>query len=228
MNALWRIATVVVVVVAGLVYLGLGYIAAAWAHPPLIALVVGLIPPSALALTSIFALPRRLRWPATAIWLLAMAAVLSQLEHLLAHAALFYFIQHAGAMGFLAFTFGNTLWASHGQALCSRMAKLMAADELDAAYLRYTYRVTAAWAIFFALSGCLSLGLYFWGDIEVWSLFANILSPLSVLGMFVVEYLVRIRVLPNRPHLSIVETIQAYQKYRRATAVAERTPRSTP
>jgi uncharacterized membrane protein len=47
----------------------------------------------------------------------------------------------------------------------------------------------------------------------VWSYFANLLTPILVGLMFVVEYLVRVRVLPDRAHFSIAQTIQAYRTY---------------
>lgn len=216
MSRVRRIAIAVAMVVAGAVYLGLGYIAAAWEHPPLIALLVGLIPPAALALTSTFQLPRVWRAGAVVAWLAVMAALLMNLDRLVAHAALFYFIQHAGTMGFLAVTFGNTLWGTHEQALCSQMARCMFSADLDAAYVKYTWWVTAVWTAFFASVGILSVLLFFWGNIEVWSLFANVLTPVFVLLLFAAEYFIRVRALPHRPHLSIVDTMQAYQKFRRA------------
>jgi uncharacterized membrane protein len=216
MSRVRRIAIGITMAVAGGVYLGLGYIAAAWEHPPLIALLVGLIPPAALALTSTFQLRAPWRALAVAAWVAVMVALLMQLDRLIAHAALFYFIQHAGTMGFLAFTFGNTLWGTHEQALCSQMAKRMIAADLDAGYLKYTWRVTAVWTAFFAAVGSLSVLLFILGNLEIWSLFANVLTPILVLFLFAAEYFVRVRALPNRPHLSIADTMQAYQKYRRA------------
>ena len=43
--------------------------------------------------------------------------------------------------------------------------------------------------------------------------FANLLTPVFVGLMFVVEYLVRVRVLPDREHFSIAATIKAYRSY---------------
>ena len=216
MNSVWRIAKVLAVAVAGIAYLGLGYVAAAWEHPPLIALLVGLVPPAALALSTAFQLPAGWRGPMIAAWFGVMAVLLMQLDRLLTHAALFYFIQHAGTMGFLAFMFGNTLWGTHDQALCSRIARLMNPGALDDRYFRYTWQVTAVWTTFFATIGTLSVLLFAWGNLAVWSLFANVLTPMLVLALFALEYWIRVHVLPDRPHLSIVQTIRAYQRYRRA------------
>jgi uncharacterized membrane protein len=57
--------------------------------------------------------------------------------------------------------------------------------------------------------------LFYWGPIVWWSFFANILSPILVGAMFVVEYGVRLVALPERPHLNLSETIRAYRAYRR-------------
>jgi uncharacterized membrane protein len=216
MTSVWRIAKGLAMMVAGVTYLGLSYIAVAWDHPPLIALVVGLIPAAGLALVSAFQLARGWRELALMVWAGAMAALGVWWHQLATHAALFYFIQHAGTMGLLAFTFGNTLWGTHEQALCSRVARLMVADDLDARYVRYTWQVTVAWALFFGITAIFSVLLFSWGTLAQWSLLANVLTPISLGAMFAVEYRIRVKVLPDRPHMSISETILAYRKYQRS------------
>jgi len=196
----------------GAIYLAVGYFAAISSSPPLIALLVGLAPLLATALAA--AWHSRFRWA----MLLACAAGLVllglNLERLRTHVALFYFVQHVGAMGLLGLSFGGTLWGAHHEALCSRIATLMIPEPLDADYLRYTWQVTLAWTLFFIGCGLLSVVLFVAGPIAWWSLFANVLTPIGVGAMFVIEYLVRLRVLPHQPPMSIVQTIRAYQKYR--------------
>lgn len=198
---------------AGAIYLWLGYVAAASPHPPGVALLVGLLPPAALAFAG--AWQSRMRAPALVVCVVALAAILINFERLRSHVALLYFLQHAGAMSVLAFTFGSSLRAGHAQALCSRIAALVVAGPLDENYLRYTWQVTLAWTLFFSVTGLLSVLLFFFGPIEWWSLLANVLTPILVGAMFAGEYFIRLWVLPDRPHMSISETIRAYRKYRR-------------
>lgn len=202
-----------VVAIAGAVYLGMSYLAAASDHPPLIALLAGIIPLGAIVLVSAW------HSRARALWLMVYAvcalAFAINLEYLRNHAAWLYFVQHAGAMTLLGITFGITLNSSHTDALCTRMASLVHRDPLDADYEAYTWKVTLAWTVFFAVSALLSVLLFFFGPIEAWSFFANLLTPILLGVMFVGEYLIRLRVLPNRTHFSIAETITAYREYSR-------------
>jgi uncharacterized membrane protein len=122
-------------------------------------------------------------------------------------------MQHVGAMALLAITFGSTLGGGDANALCSRVTRLMLAGPADPAYMRYTWKVTVVWAVYFIMSAVVSVGLFFFGPIDVWSYFANLLTPVFVGLLFVIEYLVRVRVLPDRAHFSIAKTIQTYRAY---------------
>lgn len=198
---------------AGALYLGLSHFTAASERPPVIGLVVGLLPLGAIALVAAW----NSRAPALAL-LLCTACVLAlalNFDNLRQHAAWLYFVQHAGAMALLTITFGSTLGSAHQDALCSRIASLMQRAPLDADYLRYTWQVTVAWTLYFLASAILSVLLFSFGPVEVWSIFANVLTPVLLGVMFAGEYLIRLRVMPGRSHFSISETIQAYRDYSR-------------
>lgn len=212
MTGIWQTVRVAGLVVGGAIYLGLGYIAAASDHPPLVALLVGLFPLVILALTA--AWHSKVRWAAVPLCVAVCGWMVVNLQQLREHAALFYFVQHVGAMGLLGLTFGSTLWGGHDKALCSRIAAMVMPEALEPDYLRYTWQVTLAWTLFFVSCGAVSAALFFFGALDTWALFANVASPILVGALFVAEYLVRGRVLPNRPHMSIAATIQAYQKFR--------------
>ena len=212
MTGLWQTVRIGGLVIGGAVYLWLGYLAASSDHPPMVALLVGLFPLIVLALT--VAWQSRARWLAVPLCLAACAWAFVNLQLLREHTALFYFIQHVGAMGLLGLTFGSTLWGSDDQALCSRMAAMVMPGPLGAEHERYTWHVTLVWTLFFVAVGGVSAALFFFGAMDVWALFANIVSPVLIGALFVVEYLVRVRVLPNRPHMSIAATISAYQKFK--------------
>lgn len=172
---------------------------------------MGIVPLAAIAFIS--AWHSRLRILSLTVCVALTLVFLLNLNQLRDHAAWLYFIQHAGAMTLLGVTFGVTLLSRHEDALCSRIASFAHRDVLDAEYARYTWLVTLAWTSYFAASALLSVLLFFVGPIEVWSVFANILTPILLGAMFAGEYLIRTRVMPDRPHFNISETIAAYREY---------------
>lgn len=196
--------------VGAAIYLVLGYLASSSTHPPLFAVLVTAIPVVAGFIAASWGTAFRL--PAMVLCVAVLIVLAMRVDFLLSHAAWLYFIQHVGAMAALGIMFGSTL-STHESALCSRIAKFAIAEPLDAHYFQYTWSVTLAWTIYFVASAIISIGLFFGASLEVWSLFAAILTPISVPVMFGAEYLIRLRALPNRPHFSIAQTIESYQKY---------------
>jgi uncharacterized membrane protein len=213
MTRLRKLIRVSAFVVGGAAYLGMAFAVSAMEHPPLWLVVASMLPLAAVAVAAGWA--SRARYVALSACAIALVLVLLNLQRLQDHVAFFYFIQHVGAMSALGLTFGATLWAGPEQAFCSRIAAFVMPGQLDAQYLRYTWKVTLAWTVFFALTAAVSVILFCWGPVVWWSFFANILSPLLVGAMFVAEYGVRVIALPKRPHLNVSETIQAYRAYRR-------------
>lgn len=121
-----------------------------------------------------------------------------------------YFLQHAGTNVMLAAVFGLTL-SRDKQPLCTRFAEGVHGT-LSAELVRYTRQVTLAWTLFFLAISLISSVLFLFAPIEAWSIFANFLSFPLVLLMFAVEYLVRLRVLPNLEKHSIMDSMLAYWK----------------
>ena len=76
----------------------------------------------------------------------------------------------------------------------------------------YARNVTIAWATFFAAMSLVSTLLFFLAPITVWSLFANFLSMPLVALMFIAEYWVRRRVLPDIESTHILDAIRAFRK----------------
>lgn len=196
---------------AGLAYLGIGYIATTVPHPPLITVFLGLAPFSVAAIVTIWNANARL--PLLLLCAACVGAIVMNIDTLRNHVAWLYFIQHAGTMALLCITFGSTLGSSHEAALCSRIAAVVVPEPLDKDYLFYTWKVTLAWTIYFAVSSATSILLFFLAPVEIWSVFANLLTPVSLGVMFVGEYLIRIRLMPDAPRVSVTATIHAYQKY---------------
>lgn len=210
MSPRWRTLRLAVLAMAGLLYVVMDYLASSSNHPPVYAVVVGAAPLTLGLLTACW--NSRLRWPALLASTAALLAVVGNLDRLLAHAAWFYLLQHAGIMSGLGFMFGSTL-RTHEGALCSRIARIAIAAPLDAAYFHYTWKVTLAWTVYFAASAMLSLGLFALAPLAWWAFYAAVLTPLSLGLMFGGEYLIRQWVLPGSPPFSIAQTIQSYRKY---------------
>jgi len=90
----------------------------------------------------------------------------------------------------LCFLFARTLRAG-SEPLVTRVARAERGGELPAELARYTRRLTAAWAAFFALMAATSAALALWGSFAAWSLFANVLNYVLVAVFFLAEYAYR-------------------------------------
>lgn len=77
----------------------------------------------------------------------------------------------------------------------------------------YTAQVTWLWTLFFAATAVLSILLYHFAPLQVWSVFANVLSLPLVILVFVGEYVFRIYHIRNFPHVSIFKGVQAMIDY---------------
>lgn len=201
--------------VAAAAYLLLGFFVAASDRPPAWSVILTLLPMTALMLLRAWRM--RWRWPAVLACLSLFGWVLHAIDSVRTHVAWVYFAQHVGAMCVLGLMFGMTLWGAHEEALCSRIAALVTTEPVDAAYARYTWQVTWAWTLFFVLMLAASVLLFFWGPLTWWSFLANLLTPALTGAMFVFEYLVRVRLMPDRPHMSVAGTIEAYQRFRQGS-----------
>ena len=129
-----------------------------------------------------------------------------------------YLAEHVAIHLFLAFTFGITL--RHGaRALITRLAERVH-DGLTPDMERYTRKLTLAWTIYFCAMAALSIGLHALAPFATWALFANLLTPLALLAMFVGEYLLRYRLHPEFERASVSDMIRAYSQTRRPIATA--------
>ncbi len=134
-----------------------------------------------------------LGYAALAHWLTAQGS--ATLGALAPYVPWFYFLEHVAMFLVLAGWFGASLRPGR-EALVTRFARLVE-GELSPAALAYTRGVTLAWAGFSAAVAAASALLYFLAPLELWSLFANLLTLPLVGTMFVAEFLVRMRVCPE-------------------------------
>lgn len=200
---------------AGAVYLWLGHVGSISAHPPIITLLTGLFP--LIAFAAVLAWHSRHRVFALAAFVLGLGALLASLEALRQGTAWIYYLQHAGTHAMLGIMFGRTLFDRHETALCARVADIVH-HPITPELARYTWQLTLAWTLYFAAATLLSTALFFLGPIEVWSVYANLLTPVLLGSIFVIDHFARKRVLPHLPAVSIPDTIRAYQAYSRRKA----------
>lgn len=190
------------------------YATTEWRGSPL-AIAIALGPIAAAAL--VFAC-KRLGLARTLPVALALAAATAVAwPHIAANAAhyvgLACYLQHLAIMTTGALSFGHTLFGGRTP-LCTVFAGYsnpVMTDELK----RYSRQVTLAWTLFFIAMGAVSTLLFFSPlPRAVWSAFDNLLTLPLVGLMFVAEYAVRLRVLPQVPRDGIASAFHAYQAYR--------------
>jgi len=148
------------------------------------------------------------------LWLFFCASLATlvwrNIDFIAAHLVWIYFIQHAAANAMMALVFGRSLVGDRVP-LCSRIAALVHGG-LEPTIARYTRQVTVAWTMFFVLNAAVSILLFAYAPVTLWSVFVNVLPvPLAVL-MFTAEYCVRLRRLPDFKHASILDGIRLYRR----------------
>ena len=152
------------------------------------------------------------RWAHFMVALLAAAAAALLLRHywpvLDKNFSVVYLLQEGGFYSLMAASFGQSLLGQR-DALCTQLADKVHGP-LSAQEVQYTRRVTAAWALFFLVIMAVTLGLFLFAPLRIWSLFANF-CVLPLMGlMFVAEYAVRRRALPQVPHPGILAAVRVY------------------
>lgn len=128
---------------------------------------------------------------------------------LMNHYGLVYWLQHVGIQLILFMTFGRTLIAGR-QPLCTRFAEAVHAP-LTPQHEIYARQVTVAWTLFFAAMALASTLLFFLAPLATWSVFANFLTLPLVVLMFIAEYWVRRRMLPDMRHTHILDAVRAFR-----------------
>jgi len=171
---------------------------------------LAMVPLAVLLLLLARRIPRRRK---TALAFLAGAIALAAVfPFLKAHFTSLFFLEHAGAQLVLAFVFGRTLTGGR-EPLVSGFARIVHGHALSGEEARYTRGVTVAWTIFFCTLFALSCLLYLAGFTTAWSTLANLLTPVLVCTMFVVEYAVRYRMLPHVERVGLMGGIHAFSRH---------------
>ena len=167
-----------------------------------------------LALGPVLTVGLLLLWRGTHLWVALLAAAAGAVVLRLywpvleRNFSLVYLLQEGGFYSLMAASFGGSLLGDR-VALCTQLADQVHGP-LTPQEVLYTRRVTAAWALFFLLITAATLILFLFAPLRLWSLFANF-CVLPLIGlMFVAEYAVRRRVLPQVPRRGILAAVRVY------------------
>jgi uncharacterized membrane protein len=117
-------------------------------------------------------------------------------------------VQDSSVYGLLGFTFGRSLMPGR-VALCTQLAD-KEHGPLSAHEVRYTRQVTAAWTVFFFVITAVSILLFVSAPLRIWSLFINFCVLPLVGAMFIAEYQVRRRILPDLERTGLLATLRVY------------------
>ncbi len=118
-----------------------------------------------------------------------------------------YVAQHAGIHLALAAWFWSTMRSTP---LIVQVAQRVHALTPD--MKAYASRVTQAWVLYFVGMAAVSVALFAWAPFAWWSLFANVLTPLGVVAMFVGEYVLRYRLHPEFERVTMRVAIDAWRR----------------
>ncbi len=122
--------------------------------------------------------------------------------------SLFYLIQESSIYCLLGLTFGRSLRVGR-ISFCTRLADKLHGP-LSAHEVLYTRRVTLAWAVFFFTVAAISVLLYVLAPLDTWSVYINFCVWPLITAMFVVEYRIRQRVLPQVARRGLLATVRVY------------------
>ena len=152
------------------------------------------------------------RWNGLGLAVLVSAAVLIGLHQywgvLIAEFTLVYLLQQCGFYTLMAWTFGRSLFNGRTP-LCTQFADRIHGP-LTELEVRYTRAVTWAWVLFFIGNLIVTFLLFAFASLRTWSFFVNFISLPLVLLMFVVEFAVRRRVLPQVQRHGLIATLRIY------------------
>jgi len=120
-----------------------------------------------------------------------------------------YLLQHAGIHLALGCAFASTLRPGATPLITALAAR--AHGTMTPVKALYTRRVTALWAGYFGVMVVLSLALYAWAPWWLWSLFANLATPVAAIGLFTGEHWLRYRLHPEFERASMLQALRAYR-----------------
>jgi uncharacterized membrane protein len=196
------------VVILGVGYSVLAYLAAASETRDRLNALVAIVPLLAVALAMAWRSPRRkVMLP---LWFTVCGALYAAGDWLVAHYNWVFLLDHFSVYSLLCLAFGRTLVAGH-EPLVTVFARRVHST-VSPALERYTRAVTWAWTLYFGGVAVSSMLLFWLAPAAIWSAFANLLGFPMLVAMFAGEYAVRFLVLPPEDRAGPLEAIRAYRQ----------------
>lgn len=131
-----------------------------------------------------------------------------------------YLAQHVAIHAALAVMFALTLRPGQ-EPLVTALARRVHGG-LSPGVAAYGRKVTLVWSGYFVLMAAISIGLFLFAPFDAWAVFANLLTPLAMVLLFVGEFLLRYRLHPEFERATLADAMNAYS--RRHAAPADRAP----
>ncbi|VTU28135.1 putative membrane protein [Variovorax sp. PBL-E5] len=120
---------------------------------------------------------------------------------------LLYMLQHVSINVLLCGWFGASL-RGDGLSLIGQFAARV--HPMSPAMCTYTGNVTRVWTLYFALMAVASVAVYASLSFAAWSVLANLLTPLCIVGLFVGEHLLRYRLHPEFERTRMIDAVRAF------------------
>jgi uncharacterized membrane protein len=136
--------------------------------------------------------------------LVAVAGSVSDLQRM-------YLLQHAGIHAVLGLVFAATLRSAQ-MPMITKVALRVHGGHLSEPMHAYTRQVTVAWVVYFGFMVTTSLALYAWAPWPWWSAFANLVTPVAMVLMFVVEWRLRYWLHPDFERVPITTAMRAFRQ----------------
>jgi uncharacterized membrane protein len=203
-SARWFKAMLVVVVVVG--YPALMHLLLTSGQWPVSTLLLGLAPLAGLPLALLAA--GHIAWGV--VTLAALVGASGYGWHTLLHnQEWIYLMQNISMQSLLAWGFGHTLRPGH-EPLISQFARRIHGADYSPLVATYTRRVTWAWALFSLAMALISIILFAFAPLAIWSYFVNFVALVLLVLMFVLEYAARRYCLRGVPHVPFIKGITLF------------------
>lgn len=121
-----------------------------------------------------------------------------------------YVLQHAGIHFALFVSFAASLRPGRLSLIGGVAQRVHGGSPLSPEMVRYTGKVTRLWAGYFLAMTLASLCVYALAPWSVWSLLANLITPVLIAALFVGEHLLRYRLHPEFERATLAAAVRAY------------------
>lgn len=121
-----------------------------------------------------------------------------------------YVLQHAGIHAALGLSFFASLRSPSGLTVIGLLAARL--HRMTPDMVTYTRQVTGVWTLYFFVMATTSVLIFWLRPWSAWSAFANLVTPLSAVVLFVAEHRLRYVLHPEFERVSLLDGLRAWQR----------------